>query len=118
MRMRFWILMTMIAMQCKPTVGQEPVVLELYTSQGCSSCPPADALLSELAREREVPVIALAYHVDYWNRLGWRDPFSSRDWSARQGQYVRVMKLDSAYTPQLVINGSRQVVGSNAFAIH
>ena len=115
--MRLWVLITMIAVHCKPTVGAEPVVLELFTSQGCSSCPPADALLSELARDRDVPVIVLAYHVDYWNRLGWRDPFSSREWSARQGEYVRAMKLESAYTPQAVINGSRQMVGSSAFQI-
>jgi hypothetical protein len=99
------------------SAGKEPVVLELFTSQGCSSCPPADELLRELARDPDVPVIALAYHVDYWNRLGWRDPFSSREWSERQGEYVRAMKLDSAYTPQVVINGSRQMVGSSGFLI-
>lgn len=103
------------ALQSQPRVGKEPVVLELFTSQGCSSCPPADALLRELAKEPGV--IALAYHVDYWNRLGWRDPFSSRQWSERQGEYVRALKLDSAYTPQVVINGSRQMVGSTGFLI-
>lgn len=101
----------------QPRPGQEPVVLELFTSQGCSSCPPADAFLSEVAQDRDLPVIALAYHVDYWNRLGWRDPFSSPEWSERQGEYVRAMKLESAYTPQIVINGSRQMVGSNGFLI-
>jgi hypothetical protein len=105
------------ALESQPRAGSEPVVLELFTSQGCSSCPPADELLRELARDRELPVIALAYHVDYWNRLGWRDPFSSRAWSERQGDYVRAMKLSSAYTPQIVINGSRQMVGSSAFQI-
>lgn len=103
------------ALQSQPRAGKEPVVLELFTSQGCSSCPPADALLRELAKEPGV--IALAYHVDYWNRLGWRDPFSSRQWSERQGEYVRALKLDSAYTPQVVINGSRQMVGSTGFLI-
>jgi hypothetical protein len=117
MRIRSVLLIAILALHCKPTNGAEPVVVELFTSQGCSSCPPADALLSELANDRDVPVIALAYHVDYWNRLGWRDPFSSREWSARQGEYVRAMKLDSAYTPQAVINGTRQLVGSNAFAV-
>jgi hypothetical protein len=105
------------ALESQPRAGSEPVVLELFTSQGCSSCPPADELLRELARDRELPVIGLAYHVDYWNRLGWRDPFSSREWSERQGDYVRAMKLSSAYTPQIVINGSRQMVGSSAFQI-
>ncbi|HET8773740.1 MAG TPA: DUF1223 domain-containing protein [Thermoanaerobaculia bacterium] len=104
-----------VLLQCGPSRGAEPVVLELFTSQGCSSCPPADALLRELAKEPGV--IALAYHVDYWNRLGWRDPFSSRQWSERQGEYVRALKLDSAYTPQVVINGSRQMVGSTGFLI-
>lgn len=97
--------------------GSEPVVLELFTSQGCSSCPPADELLRQLASDRDLHVIPLAYHVDYWNHLGWRDPFSSRQWSQRQGEYVRAMKLESAYTPQLVINGSRQLVGSSTFQI-
>lgn len=117
MRTRLWLLFVVLALNCKPATGAEPVIVELFTSQGCSSCPPADALLSELVKDRELPVIALAYHVDYWNRLGWRDPFSAREWSARQGEYVRAMKLESAYTPQVVINGSRQMVGSNAFAV-
>ncbi len=96
-----------------------PVVLELFTSQGCSSCPPADALLRRIARDPDLRgrVIPLAFHVDYWNRLGWRDPFSSREWSRRQGDYVRAMKLDSAYTPQMVVNGTRQMVGSSSGAV-
>lgn len=87
------------------------VVVELFTSQGCSSCPPADALLREL--QRDPGVIAIAYHVDYWNGLGWRDPFSSRDWTIRQMGYVRAMQLPSAYTPQIVVGGTRQMVGSS-----
>ena len=99
--------------------GDAPVVLELFTSQGCSSCPPADAYLRSLARDAALRgrVIPLAFHVDYWNSLGWRDPFSAREWSQRQGDYVRAMKLESAYTPQLVVNGTRQLVGSNSFGI-
>ena len=92
----------------------EPVVLELFTSQGCSSCPPADALLSELARDRSV--IALAYHVDYWNHLGWRDPFSSAQWSRRQQQYAHLLK-SQVYTPQLVVNGRAQLVGSSSLHV-
>jgi hypothetical protein len=98
------------------TTHADPVVLELFTSQGCSSCPSADEFLRKLAKDKRV--IPLAFHVDYWNYLGWRDPFSSRDWSQRQSDYVRAMKLSGAYTPQLVINGSRQMVGSSAFEIY
>ncbi|MEM9553926.1 MAG: DUF1223 domain-containing protein [Acidobacteriota bacterium] len=88
----------------------QPVVLELFTSQGCSSCPPADRLLSELAPRADV--IALAFHVDYWNRLGWRDPFSDAAWSDRQRAYAR--RLDSnVYTPQLVVDGRAHAVGSD-----
>jgi hypothetical protein len=92
------------------------VVVELFTSQGCSSCPPADALLSELARNPNV--IPLAFHVDYWDHLGWRDPFSSRQWSERQVAYVRTMKLGGAYTPQAVVNGEREMVGSDRSALN
>jgi hypothetical protein len=91
------------------------VVVELFTSQGCSSCPPADALLRELRNDPNV--IAIAYHVDYWDNQGWRDPFSAREWTQRQMEYVRTLKLPSAYTPQMVVDGTRQMVGSNAVAV-
>ncbi len=97
--------------------GPTPVVVELFTSQGCSSCPPADGLISQLARSHG-QIIPLAFHVDYWDRLGWRDPFSSREWTQRQMMYVRSFHLNSAYTPQMVVNGSRQFVGSNAVAMN
>jgi hypothetical protein len=88
------------------------IVVELFTSQGCSSCPPADRLLSELANhEHERPVIALAFHVDYWNDLGWRDPFSSSAATERQEMYTRALGR-GLYTPQLVVNGRAHVVGS------
>lgn len=98
----------------------DPVVVELFTSQGCSSCPPADELLRKIARDPKLrgQVIPLAFHVDYWNRLGWRDPFSSREWSQRQGDYARALKLPSAYTPQAVVNGTRQMVGSSTAEIY
>jgi hypothetical protein len=91
------------------------VVLELFTSQGCSSCPPADRLLSALGREHFSggTVIPLAYHVDYWNHLGWSDPFSSPEWSKRQNQYARAMHSSQVYTPQLVLDGTTQLVGSS-----
>jgi hypothetical protein len=92
------------------------VVVELFTSQGCSSCPPADALIAQLAKDR-TQVIPLAYHVDYWDRLGWRDQFSSREWTARQMMYVRAFHLNGGYTPQAVVNGRRQFVGSSASAM-
>jgi hypothetical protein len=92
-----------------------PVVLELFTSQGCSSCPAADALLGELARRPGV--LALAFHVDYWNRLGWADPFSSAAATARQAAYVRRLAQPYAYTPELVANGSVHAVGSDRDAV-
>jgi hypothetical protein len=96
------------------TLGSTPVVVELFTSQGCSSCPPADAIIRNLARDPALrgKVIPLAFHVDYWNHLGWTDPFSSKDWSRRQMFYVRAMSVKSAYTPQAVVNGAEQFVGS------
>ncbi len=97
-------------------LGPHPVILELFTSQGCSSCPPADRIVREIADDPALrgKVIPLAYHVDYWDRPEWRDPFSSREWSRRQMFYTRSFRLDSAYTPQMVVNGSRQFVGSHA----
>lgn len=90
-----------------------PVVVELFTSQGCSTCPPADRLLSQLGSGAEAgPVIALAFHVDYWNRQGWTDPFSAAEWSARQAKYGRALHVDNIYTPQLVVNGRSECVGS------
>jgi hypothetical protein len=91
-----------------------PAVLELFTSQGCSSCPPADALLGELAREPGI--IALAWHVDYWNGLGWHDPFSSPTATARQRRYAEQLH-DEVYTPALVVNGAQMVVGSDGTAV-
>lgn len=92
-----------------------PIVVELFTSQGCSSCPPADQLLSELKSQPNV--IPLAFHVDYWDYLGWRDPFSAREWSARQMAYVRGFSLNSAYTPEMVVAGRQQFVGSDRRAL-
>jgi hypothetical protein len=92
--------------------GVRPVLVELFTSQGCSSCPPADRLLGRLGAEDGGHVIALAFHVDYWNHGGWSDPFSSRRWSQRQERYARRFHLDAPYTPQAVIEGAVEMVGS------
>ena len=94
--------------------GRVPVVVELFTSEGCSSCPAADAALRELAKAQSVPgveVIALGEHVDYWNRLGWKDAFSSPVYTARQRQYATGFGTGS-YTPQAVVSGRYEFVGS------
>lgn len=93
----------------------KPVLVELFTSQGCSSCPPADAVLQALAQETArgaSAVIALSYHVDYWNRLGWRDPYSQATFSDRQRIYARHINDRGVYTPQVVINGQTGHIGS------
>ena len=91
------------------------VVVELFTSQGCSSCPSADRLLSRLGWSATgVEVIPLAYHVDYWNYIGWTDPFSSPVWSKRQQDYAQVLPGGRLYTPQLVIQGASHCVGSDS----
>ena len=88
-----------------------PVVVELFTSQSCSSCPPADALLGELARRGDV--VALGFHISYWDGLGWKDPFSSRSSTDRQRAYARLFGLGQIYTPQMVVDGAREMVGSD-----
>src|ERR1700709_1440967 len=85
--------------------GKGFAVIELFTSEGCSSCPPADALVARVQKEsNDKPVYILAFHVDYWNHLGWKDAFSSAEYSERQNQYARWLKLSSVYTPQIVVN--------------
>jgi hypothetical protein len=93
-------------------------VVELFTSEGCSSCPPADALMAGITEHNAgQPVYVLAYHVDYWNHLGWRDRFSDRKYTQRQRQYRSWLGPGSLYTPQVVINGREEFVGSDARAI-
>jgi len=95
--------------------GDHPVVIELYTSQGCSSCPPADALLHQLADRDDV--IALAMHVDYWDYIGWKDQFADPSHSQRQRTYAVVAGRRSIYTPEMIINGVDSVVGARGMEI-
>lgn len=93
-----------------------PVIIELFTSQGCSSCPAADKNLTEIlysAKKEGTPVYGLSFHVDYWNYIGWRDPYSSKEFTARQRQYGDQMNLRSIYTPQMIVNGNHEFVGSS-----
>ncbi|HEY4287328.1 MAG TPA: DUF1223 domain-containing protein [Puia sp.] len=94
-------------------------VVELFTSEGCSSCPPADDLVARVQKEdKDLPVYLLAFHVDYWDRLGWKDVFSSPACSDRQRRYASWLRLQSVYTPQIIVNGRKEFVGSEASTLH
>ena len=102
---------------CVMAQPRTPVIVELFTSEGCSSCPPADNLLSRLEQNQPYPgveVVPLGEHVDYWNSLGWRDRFSSPLFSARQQDYGRALRLENVYTPQMVVNGQAEFNGSDS----
>jgi hypothetical protein len=106
-----------------PVAPQPPeaiAVIELFTSQGCSSCPPADQLLSQTiadAKKEGRKIFALSFHVDYWNRLGWSDPFSDKKYSERQSLYAAHLSPGNIYTPQMIVNGSSELVGSDKSAL-
>lgn len=94
---------------------KQPVILELFTSEGCSSCPPADSLLEKLSQDQPfdgVEILALEEHVDYWNHLGWTDPFSSPDFSRRQERYANTFPDGGVYTPQIIVDGRAQFIGN------
>ncbi|MGI8952669.1 MAG: DUF1223 domain-containing protein [Chitinophagaceae bacterium] len=93
-------------------------VIELFTSEGCSSCPPADNAVANLLTEYKRNVYILGYHVDYWNRLGWKDIYSDAAYSSRQTKYSEIFKMSSVYTPQIVVNGKEQFVGSDEVKLH
>src|SRR5436305_2861413 len=128
MKLRILAALTLVAlalfslMQSKTTLASDqpasgkgvPVIVELFTSEGCSDCPPADALLRKLQETQPVPnaeIIVLGNHVDYWNHQGWKDRFSSASFSERQRQYSFAFNLDSIYTPQMVVDGQLQFNG-------
>lgn len=98
-----------------PSNSSSFAIVELFTSQGCSSCPPADHVLRDLIEEAEKtnkPIYGLSFHVDYWNYLGWKDPYSSADYSNRQREYNRSLKSRGSYTPQMIVNGVSEFIGS------
>jgi hypothetical protein len=118
--MRLWWLV--VAISCMVPVlasaqqARRPIVLELFTSQGCSSCPPADSLVAELARTRP-DILPLTFHVTYWNNLGWQDPYSFAAATERQYRYVALAVSPQVYTPAMVVEGRRDVVGSDPGAV-
>ena len=93
-------------------------LVELFTSEGCSSCPPADKVVAALAKDYPANAIVLGFHVDYWNYLGWKDEYSSADYSDRQQQYAAAFALNSIYTPQVIVNGKTQFTGSDKTSLY
>lgn len=115
-----WACLTVAAFTPARAAAPQPVIVELFTSEGCVNCPPADELLRELDERQpvsEARVIVLGQHVDYWNRLGWTDPYSSADFTRRQEAYSRAAGAPSIFTPQVVVDGHLSMVGSDRAAV-
>ena len=120
-----FVAVAMLAMSCAawlahPALAQQPVVVELFTSEGCSSCPPADAMLIKLSHQRNTSIaklILLEEHVEYWNSPAFTDRFSAPTYTQRQSDYVKDLHLETAYTPQIVIDGHLQASGNNPRAV-
>jgi hypothetical protein len=113
---RAWDARPVLAGDAAPVTSGAVALVELFTSEGCSSCPPADALLSEVSRAAEAdgrPVLCLAFHVRDWDHLGWRDPFGDARFDDRQRRYARALRADGVYTPQLIVDGTDAFVGSS-----
>jgi hypothetical protein len=110
--------MSMLGYSARAEDTEKPAVLvQLFTSEGCSSCPPADALLAEFAKASPIDgatIVPMSLHVDYWNHLGWRDPFSSKQFSDYQRDYQKALRAQNIYTPQMIVDGQAEFVGSDA----
>jgi len=127
MRMRALLLLPSLVLGCATASGESrakvdegPIVIELFTSQGCSSCPAADAILNKLAKAGSLngrTLAPLAFHVDYWDDLGWPDPYASAGWTERQREYAESLGDKRVYTPELVVGGRTGMVGSYYFAV-
>lgn len=110
-----WARVLAVVLIAFPALAGGPTVVELFTSQGCSSCPPADAFLGELTKRDDV--LALAFHVDYWDYIGWKDPFADPKYTSRQRHYSAKLGLRYVFTPQMVVQGASSATGSNQAAV-